>query len=340
MLFALSLIYGFLVRALSLIYGIRPHKLRCKVISVGNITLGGTGKTSLVELIAGYLSGQNHKVAILSRGYGRKMQNACLRQAGKTSMQNYEDIGDEPWMLKNNLKDIPVLVDSNRLRSANLAICGYAADTVILDDGLQQWRLKKDLEIVAIDAADPFGNGRLLPRGILRQPLSTLKKADVFVLTKADLAPDIKRIKNYLKGLNPPAEIFESVHKAAGFYKLGENQNLLDTGIFKGRTVAAFSGIGDPAYFENTLMRLGVNIGLSFRFPDHHAYSQNDMGRIIEGCGRKNIDTVITTQKDAARLNAQELSCQGAHIFVLRVKLAIIKDEEGLYCRLRKLYSL
>lgn len=335
LLFSLSLIYGILVRVLIFIYGIRPHRLGCKVVSVGNITLGGTGKTSLVELIAGYLSEQGHRVAVLSRGYKRK--NAFFCGAGN---DDCAVMGDEPCMLKNNLKNVPVLVDTDRVRAANLAICGYAADTVILDDGLQQWRIKKDLEIVVVDAVNPLGNRKLLPRGILRQPVFTLKKADVFILTKTDLGPDIKRIKHYLKGINPLAEVFESVHRAAGFYKLGEGHNMFDAHMLEGRTVTAFSGIGDPDYFENTLSKLGVNIGLSFKFPDHHNYSQKDLSRIIAESAGKNIGAIVTTQKDAARLNARDLYTRGIPIFVLRVKLAIIKDEERFYCRLRKLYSL
>lgn len=334
LLFILAVIYGLLLRALIFIYNISPVRLKCKVISVGNITLGGTGKTALVEFIARYLRQEGRRVAVLSRGYKRE---SAAAGAGKS---DYAMMGDEPLMLKNNLGNIPVLVDPDRIRSGNSAIRDYGADTVILDDGLQQWRLKKDLEIVTIDAANPFGNRWLLPRGILRQPLSTLSKADIFILTKTDLGIDTAGIKRYLKRINPSAEIFESAHKAAGFYRLAASRDLLDTAALKGKTVTAFSGIADPFYFENTLKSLGVNIGLSFRFPDHHAYSQKDLADIVEGTRRKNIEAIVTTEKDAARLSAEALSPKFADIFVLRITLAIIKDEEGFYHRLRKLYSL
>jgi len=330
-LFLLSLIYGSVVRILIFIYAIKSYRLKCKVISVGNITLGGTGKTALVELIARYLKENGHRIAILSRGYKRKVH----RRTTECGI-----MGDEPLMLKNNLKSIPVLVDTNRIRAGNLGIRDYGVDTVILDDGLQQWRIKKDLEIVAIDAGNPFGNRRLMPRGILRQPLSTLGKADVFILTKTDLNSDIEGIKNYLKRINPLAEIFESVHKSAGFYKLAESQNLFDTDALKGRTVTAFSGIADPFYFENTLKSLKINIGLSFRFPDHHSYSQKDLINIAQESRRKNIEAIVTTEKDAVRLTAQALTPSLADIFVLRITLAITKDEERFYSRLRKLYNL
>jgi tetraacyldisaccharide 4'-kinase len=332
LLSCLAFIYGLAVRALIFIYGVRPRQLKCRVISVGNITLGGTGKTALVEFIARYLKQEGHEVAVLSRGYKRKIKIRGLKN------DDYAMTGDEPRMLKNNLEGVPVLVGPDRIRSGNSAIRDHAADTVILDDGLQQWRIKKDLEIVTIDASNPFGNCRLLPAGILRQPISTLSKADLFILTKTDLNPNTEWIKNYLKRINPAADIFESIHKPAGFYKLGEGKNLLAADIFKGKTVTAFSGIADPFYFENTLRNLNVRIGLSFRFPDHHYYSQKDLNNIAEESKRVNIEAIVTTEKDAARLDAQAPSSDLVDIFILRITL-VIKDEDGFYSRLRKLYS-
>jgi len=338
LLFLLALIYTLVVRILIFIYGIKPRYLACKVISVGNITLGGTGKTSLVGFIARYLKQEGHNVAILSRGYKRKVHRITTDYGLRVT--GYGMMGDEPYMLKNSLKSIPVLVDTNRIRCANLGIRDYGADTVILDDGLQQWKIKKDLEIVTIDAANPFGNRKLLPRGILRQPISTLNKVDVFILTKTDLNPDIGWIKDFLRQLNPGAEIFESVHKVVGLYKLGESEKLLAADMLKGKTVTVFSGIGDPAYFENTVRNLKANIGLTFRFPDHYPYSQKDLISIIEESRRENIEAIVTTEKDAVRLTAQALTSSLAAIFVLRIELKITKDEEGFYSRLHKLYSL
>lgn len=324
-LFIFSLIYGLVVRALILFYRLWPSRLNCKVISVGNITLGGTGKTSLVEFIARYLKQQGHKVVILSRGYKR---------------MHPETMGDEPYMLQMNLKDIPVIADADRIRSGNRAIRDYGADTVIFDDGLQQWRIKKDLEIVTIDATNPLGNRYLLPRGILRQPLSSLKRADVFVLTKTNLNADIEGIKDTLNKLNPSAMIIESIHQPLGFYDINKPQRAFDTETLKGKTAALFSGIGDPDSFEDLIIGLGINIGLSFRFTDHHNYTQEDLERIIKGSGDKNIDTIITTQKDAARLHNLQLTTYNLQLLVLRIGLVIKKDEQGFYDRLLKLYSL
>ncbi|MFA5145397.1 MAG: tetraacyldisaccharide 4'-kinase [Candidatus Omnitrophota bacterium] len=328
-LFALSLIYGLAVRALYFFNRFLLRRLNCTVISVGNITLGGTGKTSLVEYIAGYLKQHGHSVAILTRGYKRKAKD---QGEGALSCEN---MGDEPYMLQMNLKDVPIVVGADRVSSGRQAIGDYGADTVVLDDGMQQWRIKKDLEIVTIDAVNPFGNRQMIPRGILREPVSSLKRADVFVLTKTNLNADTNYIKDTLSKLNPSAVIVESIHKPLGFYSIDKPEGLLDTALLKGKTVTLFSGIGDPDSFENLIRGLGINAGLSFKFPDHHNYTLQDLDKIIKSSRDKNIDTIITTQKDAARLYAP-----GALRFlVLRIGM-VIKDEQRFHNRLLKLYSL
>ena len=326
-LFILSLIYGLVVRILILFYRLNPSRLNCKVISVGNITLGGTGKTSLVEYIAKYLKPQGHKVAILSRGYKR------IVHSSKFIVQSYEAMGDEPYMLSKNLGDTPVIVDSDRIRAAKEAIRDYRADTVILDDGFQQWKIKKDLEIVTIDATNPFGNQYLIPRGILREPLTSLKRADIFILTKTNLHPDIRDIKDFLARLNPGALIFESIHKPMGFYKIDQPDKLLNGDILKDKTVTLFSGIADPDSFENLIISLGIKVGSSFRFPDHHNYSPDDLDKIAQASKEKNIDTIVTTEKDATRLYELRATSYELKVLVLRIKLEV-KNEEGFNSRL------
>ncbi|MDD5596199.1 MAG: tetraacyldisaccharide 4'-kinase, partial [Candidatus Omnitrophica bacterium] len=246
-LFLFSLLYAFAIKILSSWNLRNAVRLNCKVISVGNITLGGTGKTTLVEYIAKILKENGHKVAILTRGYGRN----CI-----------EKMGDEPSMLAGNLKDVSVLVDSDRIRSAHKAIEDHCVDTVILDDGMQQWKIKKDLEIVTIDSLSLCGNRQLIPRGILREPLSALKRADIFLLTKVNLNPQIEQTKSYLRQINPKAEIFSSLHQPVGFYELAKKEELSDPLALKGKNVTLFSGIGDPDSFENLISSLGINIGL------------------------------------------------------------------------------
>jgi len=331
----LSLVYGLGVRVLIFIYHLKPYHLSCKVISVGNITLGGTGKTSLVSLIAQYLKQKGHKVAILSRGYKRKITNH------QSPITNYQNMGDEPYMLKMNLKDVPVVVDTDRIRAAKLAIRDYGTDTVILDDGLQQWRIKKDLEIVTIDATCPFGNQKLIPRGILREPLSSLKRADVFILTKTNLNPDNQDIKDFLSSINPRSLIVESTHSPLGFYRLGERDEFLRLEALTGETATLISGIADPDSFESLIASLGIIIGLAFRFPDHHNYTKEELDKIVKNSKDKSIGTIITTEKDAVRLLPYLLPTAYylLNFLVLRIELKITKDEQEFYNRLLRLYS-
>lgn len=331
-LFILSFIYGWIVNILILFYRKRAYQLNCKVISVGNITLGGTGKTSLVEYIAQYLKERGKKIAILSRGYKRRISDYRL------PITNYRAMGDEPYMLLKKLENIPVIVDANRIRAAKKVIRDYVVDTVILDDGFQQWKIKKDLEIVTVDATCPFGNRYLLPRGILREPLSSLKRADLFILTKTNLNSNTQNIKYLLRSINPEADIFESIHKPVGFYKMDKTDELLKIDILKAKTVTLFSGIADPESFENLIKSLSINIGLSFRFPDHYGYVAQDLENIIKESQEKNIDTLITTEKDVVRLNTLTLNPYPLPLFILCIKLEIIRDEQGFHNRLLKLY--
>lgn len=334
-LFILSLAYGLTVKILIYFSRSNQRRINCKVISVGNITPGGTGKTVLVEFIARYLKQQGHKVAILSRGYKRNKA-----ADNEISTMDSKAMGDEPYMLSRSLGDVPVIVDADRVRAGELVIDKYGVDTVILDDAFQQWKIKKDLEIVTIDANNPFGNRHLMPRGLLREPLSSLKRADVFVLTKVNLKGDVQDTENFLRRINSDALIFESAHKPAGFYDINKPEELLNADMLSLTAVALVSGIGDPQSFENLIRGLGIDFGLSFRFADHHNYTQEDLNRITLNCEAKKIDTVVTTEKDMVRLEGLSLSACKLRILVLRINLGFINDEQGFHNRLLKLYSL
>jgi tetraacyldisaccharide 4'-kinase len=352
-LFILSLIYGLMVRITIFLNRAFQYRLGCKVISVGNITVGGTGKTTLVEFIARELKAQGRKVAVVSRGYkrvskDRKMEvgvsepesSSGCQQSGKLKgCQGVSEMGDEAYMLSKKLGDIPVIVDADRRRGINKAITNFGAETVILDDAFQQWKIKKDLEIVTIDATNPFGNKHMLPRGILREPLSSLKRADIFVLTKADFAADTAMLKGLLAKINPRAMIVESSHRACGLYNIDNPKAGLDIEALKGKSVAIFCGIGDPGSFTNTITGLGARIGAQFRFPDHHNYSREELDKIIKSSKENNIDTIITTEKDAVRISNIRLEAGSRNLLVLKIEIKL-KDEQGFRNRLLKLYSL
>ena len=329
LLYLCSLIYGLFIRILILFRSIRPSRLSCKVISVGNITVGGTGKTVLVEYIAKYLRGQGARIAIVSRGYKRPP----------------ETIGDEPAMLRQKLNDVPVIVDANRRRAARLAVEDFGCDTVILDDGFQQWGIRKDLEILTIDSNCPFGNGHMIPRGILREPLSSLRRADIFVLTKTDLGQSTAKLKAALAAKNPRAVIFDSVHKPLAFYDVCDQNQFFPLDALKGKTAVAFCGIGDPQSFDSLIIGIGIKLGLSLRFQDHHDYTKEDITKIIKRANEKGINTIITTEKDASRIFClphtwdNQFKASNLKLLALRIELKI-KDEQEFHKRLHKLCSV
>lgn len=335
-LLPLSLVYGQFIRLMIFFQGRMLKRLDCKVISVGNITVGGTGKTVLVEYIARYLKSQGKKVVIISRGYKRVSKSQRVRESGS---QGGREMGDEPYMLSQKLGDIPVVVDADRVRGINMALKEFGIDTAILDDGFQQWRIRKDLEIVALDATNPFGNKHMLPAGLLREPLSSLRRADVIVLTKVNLSPGTQNLKEELKNLCPQAGIFESEHQAEGFYAFGDPQELFGPQALKGRPTALFSGIGDPASFEELARNQGLNVVSALQFPDHHNYDSWDFSKIFELCRAKAAVNLITTEKDAARIPADKTIPEGIRLFVLKIRLKL-RDEQGFRDRLHKLYSL
>ncbi|TAM41813.1 tetraacyldisaccharide 4'-kinase [bacterium] len=326
-LFTLSFIYGLAVVILAFIHRANQVRLNARVISVGNITLGGTGKTTLVEYLCAKLSSSGKKIAVLTRGY--KRDAAAKGLAG---------MGDEPAMLQGKLPQVHVIVDKDRVRSGIKAIKEYAADTLILDDGMQQWRIFKELEIVTIDAVNPFGNYRMLPAGFLREPLSALKRADIFVLTQVAPYEDTSGLTAKLRKINPRALIVESMHEPVSFSNVHNPDEVLSLDYFRGKHVAAFSGIGNPQGFEDRLCSLGINIGLPIRFNDHHDYTQSELAGIAREARENKLEAIITTQKDAVKIN--RLETVGFLIVALDIKLSITKNEAEFDRRLLKLYPV
>ncbi len=323
----LSLVYGLAVVIAAGFHRFRPARVNCTLISVGNITLGGTGKTSLVEYLVVKLSQKGNKIAVLTRGYKRD-----IKLSGEQGM------GDEPAMLQKKLPQTPVIVDKDRLKGAARAIKDHAANILILDDGMQQWRIFKDLEIVTIDACNPFGNLRLLPAGFLREPLIALSRADIFVLTQVYPGQDTAGLTARLRQLNSRALIVESRHRPEGFGNLHAPDEILSPDSFNGKSAVVFSAIGNPRAFENTVSSLGINIAEALRFIDHHDYAQADLDGIIKCARDRNLDTIITTEKDAVKISRLKFTYPG--IFSLNIKLVITKNEAEFDRRLLKLYSL
>ncbi len=321
-LFVLSFVYGAAVVILSGFYRLKPLRLGAKVISVGNITLGGTGKTTLVEYLAGQLNAANLKVAVLSRGYKRSRGG----------------IVDEPAMLKSKLPQVTVIADADRIKAAKSAIEEYACAALILDDGFQQWRLIKDLEIVTIDAGNPFGNYRLLPAGFLREPLFALKRADIFVLTQTSLRADTENLKTNLRRINPQALIVESAHTPKSLSYLVEPFDPPGLKWLHGKRVALFSGIGNPGGFRDTVETCGACVVKFFQFDDHHDYTRRQIEEMLKSLKPDKLEALITTRKDAIKV--KELGIADRNILVLDITLSITKNETEFNRRLLKLFSV
>jgi len=309
----LSFIYELFARLILDCYQsglLRSYKPNCKVISVGNITWGGTAKTSLVQVLVKLFKQQGRNPVVLMRGYGK----------------------DESEMLQDKFRDLTVLTGRNRIKTAKIAVERYAADPIILDDGFQHWRLRRDLDIVLIDAGNPFGNGNLLPRGILREPLCSLQRADIFVLTSPEASPEkIETIKGQLRGYNPEASIYTASYSAGVLRNLISAEELHPVAI-RGVRVAAVCGIANPESFARTLTSLGADIGLRCYFSDHYQYTQQDLEQVQKRCLELKIETIVTTEKDAVKLKKILPSVNPAiKVYVLSVELKIVEEEQRFF---------
>lgn len=341
-IWGLSIFYLLGVQLRFFLYRLRIFRIRSVtawVISVGNITLGGTGKTPVVERLARLLHSRGRKVAIVSRGYRRKVGprwrrfKEKLRGApttrvvsdGQNILLNSLVAGDEPYMLASNLDGVPVVINRNRIKGALYAIRRFKADTIILDDGLQHIGLKRDLDIVLIDANRPFGNGYIFPRGILREPIRNLSRADLLVITKA-LPGAQEELKTQLKQYNQRAQILECHHAPVYLYDVRTSiKASLD--FIRGMKAATLAGIADPGGFEEMLISLGVKVILSRRFADHHIYSQQELIDVLNKAARRGAEILLTTEKDAVRF--PRLPKGTIPVFSLKVRIdSVDKDSD------------
>lgn len=306
-----SFLYGLGVRGRLLLYGLnilKAEKLPCKVISVGNITVGGTGKTPVAIFIARYLKERGKRVVILSRGYKGNAKGVNIVSDGKTVLLGPEAAGDEPYLMASLLKGVPVVVSPDRVQGGLLAIEKFAPEFIILDDGFQHIRLQRDCNILLVDGKEGFGNGHLLPRGILREPIGGISRAG-FAMSKGELKDEAKKI---LEALKIPMLSFELRPKSLYDIKNGRDKGL---GFLKGQNVLAFTGLANPASFFRTAENLGAVIIKKITYPDHHPYAKSDL-EIIKMEAKNN--PIITTEKDAVKL--KRLPLDGLSIYALGIE--------------------
>jgi tetraacyldisaccharide 4'-kinase len=308
-----------------------------QVIAVGNLTVGGTGKTPVVEKFARELQDAGRKVAILSRGYRSKppplrhrlLDRVLLRadttpprvvSDGKSLLLDSETAGDEPYMLASNLKDVVVLVDKDRVKAGRYAIERFGCDTLILDDGFQYWKLRgRRHDVVLVDCQQPFGNEYLLPRGTLREPPKHLARASVIFLTKSD--GNTAALRARISKHNAGARVIECVHHPLYFEDVftGDREKLA---FLKGKKVAALSGIAQPESFERSLVGQGAELVYAKRFADHHRFTQQEVLNAINRAKKRQAELIVTTQKDAVRF--PKLDRRDLPILFMRVEIKIL----------------
>jgi tetraacyldisaccharide 4'-kinase len=289
--------------------------LDCFVIVVGNLTVGGTGKTPVVERLTKELMAKGRKVAILSRGYKSKEEKPKkwfglfpkkvfyppkIVSDGENLLLNSEDAGDEPFMLAKNLRGAVVLADKDRVKAGFYAIEKFNVDTLILDDGFQYLPIRGKLNLLLIDQTNPFGNRCLLPRGILREPVRHLSRASYVLLTKSDLDPELELLETIRK-YNPSVEIIRCVHKPKYFQEVNtevtHGMNLLFESY-----VGVFCGIASPRGFEDIIQRMSGELRFKKRFLDHHRYTHIELDRLFLQAKNSGADVMVTTEKDAVRI--------------------------------------
>jgi len=353
LLHALSKVFEAAIKTRRSLYNLRILRdttLGVQVIAVGNLTVGGTGKTPVVEKFARELRDQGRNVAILSRGYRSKppplhawlLNKLFLRtdttpprvvSDGKSLLLDSEMAGDEPYMLASNLKDVVVLVDKDRVKSGRYAIEKFGCDTLLLDDGYQYWKLRgRRLDIVLVDHQQPFGTGRLLPRGTLREPPSHLARASTIFITKSD--GNTADLRRRLAELNPAAGIIECVHHPLYLEDVFTGQRFgLDS--LKGRKLASLSGIAQPESFEQSLVQLGAKLVYAKRFADHHRFTQQEVLNTINRAKKRQAEIIVTTQKDAVRF--PKIDRRDLPVYFMRVEIKILHGADDFQDCVRRI---
>ena len=330
-LYILSIFYRGIIGLRNFMYesGMVPmNRLNCKVISVGNITVGGTGKTPTVIKLATLLREKGYRPAVLSRGYkGRKKRQVNIVSDGAHILMSPQEAGDEPALIAQSVDTIPVLTGKRRYITGRYAVEHFGANVLILDDAFQHRSLMRDIDIVLLDEQRPLGNGFVLPRGELREPPRALRRADIVLLTgseKGDSPVDIdspndqhRKSGSYLSD----KPMFRAYRKPRDFIK-GITKAVYPLDYIKGKKIVAFAGIADPDAFRRTIMSIGGQIVGFIPFPDHHSYRSDDIAAIREAISDASADIVITTGKDGIKLiDFPELLHD---VFILRIDMAIL----------------
>ena len=350
-LYTISLFYGAGLKLREFGYRqkiIPSRQLPCKVICVGNITVGGTGKTPMTMYVAQKIKQLGLKAAIVSRGYrGRAESCGGVVSDGKSIWMGPGQAGDEPYMIARGLKDIPVIVGKNRYAAGMLAVNKFRPDVIVLDDGFQHLKLERDIDLVLVDHAHPFGNTYLLPRGILREPISSLARGTACILTRHQAGRDDASI-DLIKKYTPQSRVFTSsqepycyVVKSGGQISVNgvaDRYSGLKVDGLKKESSFGFSGIARNADFQNTVKDLGFNAKGFLEFSDHHRYTAHDFNAIKLKAENAGARCLITTEKDLVRLSPQNPF--PLELVVVGVKVSFGDGQQEFTSFLKKQISL
>lgn len=319
--------------------GLFPAKrLLCPVLSVGNLTVGGTGKTPLVIHLAKHFIAQGKRVAVLSRGYGRRDEGSLVWVSdGKALLATPEEGGDEPVLIAKSVPKAAVISCSDRVRAGREAVERFQPDLILLDDGFQRRRsLHRDLDILVLDATDPFSTGHVLPAGLLREPLGVLKEAGVLVLNKWDLAADPKGLKALLKALFPKTPFVTGRYRTEGIRNIRTGKKVPLPSLRR-MSIGAFCGLAGPTSFLKGLAGLGIRPERSLLFPDHFAYTERDLRDILEAARAQGLKALVTTAKDEVKL--PRIPSVSIPILTLDIRWEPTEGKDRLESALRKVFA-
>jgi tetraacyldisaccharide 4'-kinase len=303
---------------------LKCRRLDCPVVSVGNLTVGGTGKTPAVELATRTLLDLGHRPAVVSRGYGRRTHGIQIVADAASIRLDAEEGGDEPFLLARRLPGVPVVVGSNRFDAARHAIERFGVSAIVLDDGFQHRTLAKDVEIVMARARAPWGNGRLIPGGPLREPLSALRRAALIVVTGARGPDDVREVAATAHTYAPGTPVLPARHVPTECWEAGSMKDV-PLATLRDRRLFGFAGIGAPDGFRRTLEETGVVEAGFARFADHHWYSREELHTLGARAADSGAEALVTTEKDWVRL--RRLPQASARVLVIGVRLVLLSGE-------------
>ncbi len=326
----LSYLYGLGVRLrLKAYQGKKSRSLPGFVVSIGNLTVGGTGKTPAACMLAQWALGEGYRVAVLSRGYGGAYKGKVLEVSdGDRVSAGSREAGDEPYLMAKKLQGVPVIVSTNRYLGGQFAHKKFGTNFFILDDGFQHLGLNRNLDLVLLDASNPFGNGYLLPRGPLREPVNQLKRADAFIITRSGRDGSSDELIDDLKKRYPGKPIFRSDHLPEKIVIPSRGLvNKVD--LINGKDIMGFAGIARPDAFLETLTELGAELVFFKVFRDHHSYQSREIQELMTEKRRLKADFLLTTEKDWVRMESS--IPQYPDLAYLTIKFSLLDDEDKFF---------